>query len=498
MPPNCGHSPDDPVKHYTNLSISNFLTGSGAIWGWDWHVPGSDNYLDPATWVDMMGYCNNEWIADYTYNAIRDQLISGNDPHPAQASTTLNAMLVVGSMPAYTDTVNLLPIQVLPNVTLPITPTVGSYAIVQYDSLGARLSSRAFNLPPASVLTDTLESRGRHFAELVPVAPGVKKVTIERANGARLFSVQAGLGAPQVTVNAPTPNSPRPGDLTVSWSASDPDSDPLNFSVAYSQDNGATWQTGYSAITHTLATFSLAHLPAGKNALFRVYASDGVHSAFGDSPTFAVPNHLPSLDLLSPQVGLTIVPTDTLELRASAADIDLGRLPDSAITWRSNRDGVLAHGPLAVISGLSAGSHIISASVDDGQGGVASKSVLVTVVKYREDLPPPASALLVDPPVILLDQPAGQLQAQISIFNQAGPNTPLAWTVASDAAWLKLDAASGTAPGRLGVTLDPTGLADGMHYATLTFTRADVNETVKVRVAALTGKTRLFMPVVRK
>jgi hypothetical protein len=44
-------------------------------WGYD---PRTQTLIDPARSTDIMGYCSNKWMSDYTYNAISDRVASLN------------------------------------------------------------------------------------------------------------------------------------------------------------------------------------------------------------------------------------------------------------------------------------------------------------------------------------------------------------------------------------------------------------------------------------
>lgn len=59
----------------------------------------------------------------------------------------------------------------------------------------------------------------------------------------------------------------------------------------------------------------------------------------------------------------------------------------------------------------------------------------------------------------------------------------LAWTASADQPWIQLDAASGTSPSTLAVSVDPAGLAAGPHAGTVTLSRTGTTEKVTVEVA---------------
>lgn len=47
--------------------------GKIGLWGYDRR---SETFLDPSVATDMMGYCDDEWISDYTYDALFDRVLA--------------------------------------------------------------------------------------------------------------------------------------------------------------------------------------------------------------------------------------------------------------------------------------------------------------------------------------------------------------------------------------------------------------------------------------
>jgi hypothetical protein len=80
-----------------------------------------------------------------------------------------------------------------------------------------------------------------------------------------------------------------------------------------------------------------------------------------------------------PQAGATYGPDQLVTLQAVADDPEDGSLPDNALAWTSDRDGLLAKGRLAHVHGLSAGDHVVALSATDREGKSATRRVLIHI-----------------------------------------------------------------------------------------------------------------------
>jgi len=370
---------------YPNGSISPALTGNTAIYGFD---IGNRAIYGP-NWSDVMTYCANQWVSDFTYEALMSRFQTG--PTTAAAALDLRAvnqtdrLLVVGNIYTPTMTVTLQPLFVIPNAG-EVEPRVPGeeYAIVLRGAGGAELARYPFT--PKEVHGGPAPDQERNedylaISELVPYVAGTTQVVIEGPGGAALKTVSAGANPPSVTVVSPNGGETLAGPtITVSWTASDPDGDPLSFNVQYSPDNGATWETVAQNLTGNSVELDAGNIVSGAQGLFRVWVSDGIHTASDTSNgTFVVPNRTPTVEILQPAGPLSVPISTTVNLEASAYDVDTGALDGAQVTWTSNLDGALGTGAQLSVASLSVGVHTITVRADDGQGGVATDTVQVTV-----------------------------------------------------------------------------------------------------------------------
>jgi hypothetical protein len=517
----CGHSSEDPAPHYPDALISPTSTGATAYWGWDWHAYEPLIYetgpvgemLNPSLWADVMSYCNFQWISDYTYEAIMDKLMVGERTTALseEAQRVTDRLLVVGAINPDTNEATLLPLHILPDATDFHNRVAGGYAIVLRANNGNELARYPFtpsgdfhkgqgDEPPIG------ESSALLINEFVPWVEGTARVEIENG-GVVIGEVSSGIGTPTVTITAPArgtlvKGNPEAEDIVVSWEANDPDGDVLSYSVLYSDDNGVSWKPVALNVNTTEITIPASMVSGSNTARLRVIASDGIRTGYDDSEPFTVENHLPTLTLIEPAIDTTIVQTQTLFLTAQVYDSDDATLADTAITWSSSRDGVLANGAESAITGLSLGTHLITVMVDDRDGGVVSQSIAVEVVGAFEELPSVPNGWLVDPSSLFFNTATGITELPLTIQNQAGPTTDFAWSAITDVSWLSLSTMQGTTPTDLTVTLLPDGLTEGTYNGMITFTSPDFPENYTLTVVAVIEEggagQRLYLPLIQR
>jgi hypothetical protein len=378
-----------PAYPYTGGRISPALSGNTAIFGFDI----STRAIYGPDWKDVMTYCDNQWIGDFTYEGLMTyyQTHAVSPPADLRAIRQMDRLLVAGAIDPESGQVHLSSLYVVPNAGDIEPRTPGQYAIVLRNAVG-ELARYPFTPDPMHGGADPGGDPGKELlaiSELVPYVAGATRVDIEGPTGV-LKSVTAGANAPSVNVTSPSGGEVFSGStITVTWTAGDADGDPLTFSVQYSSDGGASWETVAQDVTGNSAVLDTINIPSGQpnQSRFRVWASDGIHSASDESASFTVPNHAPTVNITLPASDITRAISQTVALEAQAYDFDQGTMADEAFQWQSSIDGALGAGAQLSIASLTPGVHTITITVTDSQNAQASDSVIVTVT--GDVLPPP-------------------------------------------------------------------------------------------------------------
>jgi hypothetical protein len=257
-----------------------------------------------------------------------------------------------------------------------LTPTSseGSYQLDLRDAGDALLSSQHFSLPTGDTHghAETLS----HFSLHVPFLTGAHKAEI-RHNGILIWSATVSAHAPLVSFTAPSGGSYNAASpIHVTWTASDQDSDPLQFALAYSADNGATWVQVAAALTGNSYDWTPGFIPAGTQARLRLTASDGFNTSQAVSIAFTLTPRSPSS--LSPEKGATFPEGAVVSL--TGGSMTSGGSDNGDFTWSYDGHAV----PIGTTKDLTTtlnevGVHTLSLQVVDG-GLSDTSSITVTVV----------------------------------------------------------------------------------------------------------------------
>lgn len=483
---------------YTDGRISPFLTGDQAIFGFDIgtrfanrnSTREQDIAIYDPNWRDVMTYCDNQWLGDFTYEGLMDYfqanvtaLSSTRLPaSPRGALVVVDRLSIVGNIDPNTNEVSLEPIFLVPNAVTPELRVPGDYDIVLEGSGGVELARYPFTPErmesgrpaggPATPEVSTL-----FIAEMVAHVNGTQAVVIEGPQG-ELARVSAGPGQPSVNLLSPAGGGVITADpVPVSWSASDPDNDALSFNVQFSDDGGVSWETVATALTSTSTTIPRDNLPTTEEGLFRVWASDGINTTTDTSSApFELSARPLELQVLAPAEGIVVSAGQTLTLEVDAFSPNYGALPSNQVAWVSSIDGFLGNGEELAVTGLSPGLHDFTVLANDGTLSLPASAQVtdITVVEHAGRLPPPRNELAFGPTTLAFRPEFGETTHTLSIDNLSG-EAEISWTAGTLASWIELGSTSGTTPAEIQVSVDTSGLEPGTYRSGILLASSDTS-----------------------
>jgi hypothetical protein len=347
----------------------------------------------PSKWTDVMTYRCFEWISDYTYNGIMNELRSQDmmenlldisssrlSELPQIARETNMTLSIVGNLNFNESTVDLKPFTLLPGLKLTARPANSSFTI---DLLGN--NSKVIEQYPFEPKNYTDRIPGQDqlalIGEMVPYLPGVKQIAISK-NGDTLALRNVSTSSPEVKMVVPSGGETLPpeGNITVSWNGSDANHDKLRYSLLYSANGGENWKTINSAINETSYRVDLEELPGSDKALFRVIATDGINTDIADSnATFSIPLKPPNVRIITPADHSTFDSGKNITFTGEALDLEEGMLEGNALTWTSDKQGILGFGNSISSDELSPGLHEITLSSRDTNGNMSNDIIRLLI-----------------------------------------------------------------------------------------------------------------------
>jgi hypothetical protein len=502
----CGHTADDPNYPYfysfiapplsdPNTSLAGFDSGDASLL-----LP--QRFLSPASSFDIMGYCApTTWISDYTYRGLSVGLQAlhpgvGTGATPAAASTTRapavppllgDWLLVFGQVaPDRASAIVLNTRRVDRIVSQPPRPP-GNYSIRLVDGAGATLTDYSF-APVA--MGDAGLPRGQGapslgFGHAVPFVSGTRAVRIVdvAGGGSVLASLPVSANAPVVAnVTAGTPDAAT-GLLPLAWTASDGDGDGLRFDLQVVRDNGNRALPLQSGLAQSPASIDTLALGGGP-VQFRVIASDGLQTAFSDSPVVVLANRPPQARILTPAANAHVYLGQVVNLEGDAMDPQDGAISGAGLAW-SSAQGALGTGGRVSVASLPVGVHVLTLTATNSFGLVATRTVTVSV---DGNLAARGPTLTAGPGQIGWQVGPGEVLAQTAALDISNSGSGiLQFALSGGAPWLTPSASGGTAPTTITLSANPAGLADGQILdTTVTLTAVGFPDqviTVPVRLA---------------
>lgn len=259
---------------------------------------------------------------------------------------------------------------------------VSDWQLVQLDDNGMELQRRGI-VPVFSFSAHAdgsnraTESDTGFFAATLLAEPDLARLELRRGDQV-LDALEAGPGVPSVTLSSPSGGSYSSGDVNVAWTATDPDGDALAVTVYYSADNGTSWTpVAYSNGSGSVG-LPVVTLAGAAQARVRVEASDGFHVGSADSGAFSVAAQAPSAWIGAPDNQATYLEWERVPLSGGASDNADLEVPDTGLSWTSDRDGLLGAGG-DIAPRLSVGTHVITLTAVNSAGLVDTAQITVIV-----------------------------------------------------------------------------------------------------------------------
>ncbi len=388
----CGAGGGVPYP-YPNGYIGGPAANPNRFYGWDVEL----RVVRSPTWTDLMTYCDWEWISDFNYHNIRNRLLDEgvwSTREEAKVIVPGEYLAVFGSANLNTGETALDVLYRLHDIAAPEPPTPSDdWTIQLLGGEGQVLDSYPFT--PKEADPDEFESgtEGTGQAliqEVVGWHEGTARVVIKFMGEIVAERVVSG-HAPQVTLEYPNGGEVlSQARVTVRWNAKDDDGDKLAYTLLYSADAGATWETVAVNLTEAEHEVDMSLWPGSDQALFRVIASDGVNTGEDRSDgTFTVATKAPQAHIVSPEAGDAFITGQQVMLVGEAYDVEDGILPEGALAWSSDVEGDLGSGPHLAVTTLHPGAHVITlrATDSDGKAGTATVTVFVRTASAPISLP---------------------------------------------------------------------------------------------------------------
>ena len=521
---NCGHSRSDPGFPYGDTSHSRAPIGpaDNSIEGFDAGDPvfGVPMSVYPSSiWNDLMSYCSNQWISDYTYTSM--YVFMFTHPSGPAASDLIQSpslagdfLVVSGDIVTATNSADFAFIRRVSSVAnKSVNNPAGTYRIRLLGASDQVLANYTF------VAEQTIDPAQLSFSQVVDFVPGTRKIQIIRMADAMVLKTKlVSTNAPVVSnVALPGASNPVSGLVTLTWNASDADNDLLSYDVSYSKNSGTTFTPLATNVEEKTIQIDTAMLGGSNTALFRVTASDGINSGFANSAVFAMAYKAPQPYILNPANNTHILYGQLVTLSGVALDAQDNLVDSTGMVWKDANGGILGNGAEISLTTLPVGSNVITLEATNSNNQTGTTTVTIIV---DDDLALPGPTLVAAPTLVSwqINPGVSTLQTFDITISNAGSGS-LDWTASSDQPWLALSAPSGTVlssgdPSSLTLTADPAGMLAGqtkIAHVTLTkpasggIAQQDIVITVSLQMGDVMDQApqkfngyRIYTPVVRR
>lgn len=401
--------------------------GEARHWGFTYNT-GTARYetIPPTTVGDLMSYAHRldtpkpRWISDFTWNGIQNEIPNGAlaaqaeaihrqpaalAPDLAQADAVI---LVTGlidqtqSSRSTLDYATIIPTQAVSQNMVGKWQRAAAPTLADVLAAGGAATYHLRLLDPDGNLLDDRQitpfegaddenAMIQAFSLTFPAPAGqVARLELMMDGDTVLASLQPGPNPPTVNILSPAGGETIDQNLNLGWQASDPDGDPLLFTVQYSPDDGQTWRALLTNHPHlgvgdivAIPLQDLGGVPGDTTqARIRVLASDGFNTSMAVSEPFSVSNRKPQPVILSPSSTQPVSAPQTVILSGAAMDAEDGRLSGNRLSWEISgpmNTTITGAGEQLTLEGLGAGLYTITLTAIDSKGNSQTTTSTLTM-----------------------------------------------------------------------------------------------------------------------
>jgi len=361
-----------PIPYGYDLVQRRVLLGNrmlSAMWPF-WQAPVEDGFFEPFEYFDM-------------YKMLRKQL-SAPGSSAAEGTAGAESYFVIAGV-AREDGMEVTTSYLAEGVQPTPADDTSAYRI-RFLSGGGVLAESGFPVDFHEYDRDKHDSlRERVAAPFEVIQPFPAGATAVEILHAQETVLRLEMSPASPTVHVLTPNGGEvfasDEEMHITWEAADTDGDKLTYAVRYSADGGSTWHVLGAAVLVEQLHVPLGMLPGGSNAIIEVEASDGFRTATDRSDTPFQVGKKPPLwaGITAPTAGTRAVQSQPVTLAGAAYDPEDGMLPSEALSWTSDRDGVLGTGQTLSVK-LSVGTHVITLEASDSDAMTTTGQVSIEVL----------------------------------------------------------------------------------------------------------------------
>ncbi|MBC7771147.1 MAG: thrombospondin type 3 repeat-containing protein, partial [Pyrinomonadaceae bacterium] len=398
---NCG-TPDGINPNYPYATNTIGPSGGTNYYGYD---SISKSVIPPSTARDYMSYCDPNWVSDYTWRGIQNEI--GLSPTGAPLAGPGDYLYAIGFIDDLGNTARVRQVITIPAGTIPVarlnellaqqaasnTPNP-AFTLELKNAAGGVIRSLPFDIKPLS------DEHGNHqsiFTAIIQDDPSTASVNVKRiADGGSIGGRVASANNPVISaITSPTAGQVITDSLPVSFAASDPDGNVLSYMIQYSNDNGTTWQNIATNTPLTTLTISpIDMLPGAPTATapnvcrIRVIASDGFRTAIRVSDAFNVPNRGPVATIVEPFNGQRFRAGESLHFRGKGYDPEEGQLAnDFNFIWQITGQSIVNGSEVHYPDGFPPGTYSVGLTTRDPRNFAGSDTI--TIIVGDQPTPPP-------------------------------------------------------------------------------------------------------------